>query len=55
MKSITLHTAELDNGGTRREAGVSIGVGKAKDQIDIDRAKALIANGGAVEEAVATK
>lgn len=55
MKSITLHTAELDNGGKRREAGDTIIVGKGKDQIDADRAKALIANGGAANEAEAAK
>jgi hypothetical protein len=55
MKSITLHTAELDNSGKRREAGAVIVIGKGKDQIDADRATTLVANGGAVEEAEAAK
>lgn len=49
MKSITLHTAELDNGGTRREAGVSVDVGKGADQIARSRAKALVVNGSAAK------
>lgn len=55
MKSITLHTAELDNSGTRREAGSTIAVGKAKDRIDADRANALVASGAAVKRAAAAK
>lgn len=53
MKYIVLHTAALDNGGTRCEAGTVMAIGKARNQIDADRAQALVANGGAAEEAAA--
>lgn len=42
MKYITLHTASLDNGGTRREAGETVGVGTAKDCIGAVAAKKLL-------------
>src|SRR5688572_20561075 len=41
MKKITLHTAAVDNGGTRREAGESVGVGNGETQISEERAKQL--------------
>lgn len=42
MKKITLHTATVDNGGTRLEAGASVGVGNGVTQIADDRAKQLV-------------
>lgn len=42
MTYITLHTARLDNGGTRRDAGETVGVGAAKDCISVAEAKTLL-------------
>ena len=43
MKSIQLHTAALDNAGTRRDAGDIVGIGNGKEQIAADRARDLVA------------
>lgn len=53
MKAIQLHAPALDNGGTRRDAGETINVGKGGDRIDADRAKALVDSGGAAKAAPA--
>lgn len=42
MKTILLHTATTDNGGTRRDAGETLTVGEAEGEIALDRAKALV-------------
>ncbi|WP_164488855.1 hypothetical protein [Sphingobium sp. LF-16] len=55
MKAIQLHTAERDNEGVRQEAGEILVVGNGKKQIDADRAKTLVDNGGAVIAPDATK
>lgn len=55
MKAIQLHTAAVDNGGTRRDAPDVLTVGKEADHIDAGRAKALVDNGGAVDATPAEK
>lgn len=55
MKAVQLHTAAVDNGGTRRDAPKVLTVGKEADQIDAVRAKALVDNGGAVDATPAEK
>lgn len=45
MKSITLHTAALDNSGIRHDGGATVDVGKADHQISADRAAELVATG----------
>lgn len=47
MKAILLHTAATDNGGTRRDAGETLTVGVAPDEIALDRAQALVDTIGA--------
>jgi hypothetical protein len=42
MKSIVLHTARSDNGGTRRTAGEEVTVGDKPDQITLARATDLV-------------
>ena len=42
MKSIVLHTARPDNGGTRRAAGEEVGVGDKPDQISLAKATDLV-------------
>lgn len=42
MKSIELYTAVVDNGGTRRDAGETVAIGDAGDQISNDRATDLV-------------
>lgn len=49
MKAIVLHTAAIDNGGTRRDAGETLTVGDSADQITAEFAKALIDASSAVE------
>ena len=49
MKSIQLHTAAVDNGGSRREAGDVVEIGKRADQIDADRAKDMVTRQMAAE------
>lgn len=49
MKSIQLHTAALDNAGTRRDAGDIVGIGNGKEQIAADRARDLVANNSAAD------
>lgn len=51
MKAILLHTAALDNGGTRHEAGDTLAIGDDKSQIDAERAQALVDSGSAVAQA----
>ena len=48
MKAIILHTAAPTNAGARLPAGATVAVGGKPDQIDADRVKALVADGGAV-------
>lgn len=55
MKAIILHTASTDNSGARRVAGTELKVGAGKDQIDADRAKALVAKGLGVEASAPAK
>ena len=55
MKSIQLHTPALDNAGTRRDAGDVVAVGTGKTQIDAERARALVDNGGATDKVGAAK
>lgn len=45
MKSIQLHTARADNGGSFRDGGSTLDVGDDADQIDADTAKALVDGG----------
>jgi hypothetical protein len=49
MKAIQLHTAAVDNGGTRRDAPAVLTIGDGAEHIDAKRAKALVDNGGAVD------
>ncbi len=42
MKYITLHTACPDNGGKRREAGETVGVGTGQDRIGIGEMAKLL-------------
>lgn len=49
MKTILLHTAATDNGGTRRDAGETLTIGDEEGEIALDRAKALVASLGAVD------
>ena len=55
MKAITLHTAAASNGGARIAAGTTVAVGGKPDQIEVDRAKALVADGSAVEVVASAK
>lgn len=55
MKAIKLHTAAVDNGGTRRDAPDVLTIGPEKDQVDMVRAKALVALGSAVDATPAEK
>lgn len=47
MKKIELNTAMADNSGIRREAGETVNVGSSPRRIDIDRARAAVADGSA--------
>lgn len=51
MKKITLHTAALDNGGTRRDGGDTVAVGTAADAIEPARAAELVTLGLAADAA----
>lgn len=55
MKTIILHTASVDNGGQRREAGEHITVGGDAREINQSRAKVLVDDGSAVEVAQPAK
>lgn len=55
MKAITLHTAAIDNAGTRRDAGETLAIGEADDEIAIEAAKALVDAASAVESKVVPK
>lgn len=55
MKAIKLHTAAVDNGGTRRDAPDILTVGPDKDQIDAVRAKALVDRSAAIDATPAEK
>lgn len=55
MKTITLHTAVVDNAGTRIEAGAQVAVGTGPDEITLLRAKALTEGGSAVEVSAAKR
>lgn len=49
MKSIQLHTAVVDNGGTRRDAGDVVAIGSGKTQISAERGAELLSGGMAAE------
>ena len=49
MKAITLNTAAASNAGSRIASGTTVTVGSKPDQIDAERAKALLADGSAAE------
>jgi hypothetical protein len=49
MNTIQLNTPVADNGGTRRDAGESVTIGKDAGHIMPARAEALIASGSATE------
>lgn len=50
MKTIILHTACINNGGQRIAAGAAVGVGTKPDQIEAERARALVAGHSAIED-----
>lgn len=56
MKTIELHTAVVDNGGARRDAGEQLAIGTKPGQVTEDRAKEMVASGRArtVREAAST-
>lgn len=49
MKAITLHTPLPDNGGARRDAGETLTIGEAADEMTLELAQALVAASSAVE------
>lgn len=53
MRNIVLHTARVDNGGRRREAGERVAVGGGKDEIAAKVADDLISRQLAADEPTA--
>lgn len=55
MKAVKLHTAAVDNGGARRDAGEILTVGDQPRQISSDRASDLVGKAAAVAQGAAAK
>jgi len=49
VKVILLHTAAIDNGGARRDAGETLTVGEGERDITLEFARALVAAQSAIE------